>query len=84
MSSTVLVFSDNLPDDQKARLAERYTLADFSGYHDPSTAPGFDDALARARGAIGVSMRWPAETIERALCAVFGAPKNIPSVPRRR
>ncbi|MES1936793.1 2-hydroxyacid dehydrogenase [Salinisphaera hydrothermalis] len=66
MSSTVLVFSDSLPDDQKARLAERYTLADFSAYDDPSTAPGFDDALARARGAIGVSMRWPAETIERA------------------
>lgn len=64
MTSTVLIFSDSLPDDQKARLAERYWLADFSDYDDPSIAPGFDAALAGAAGAIGVYMPWPAATIE--------------------
>ncbi len=66
MTQTVLIFSDNLPDDQTARLAERYQLADFSGYEDPSAAPGFGDALAGADGAIGVHMRWSAETIDQA------------------
>lgn len=66
MTRTVLIFSDSLPDDQKARLSERYALADFSGYQEPTAAPGFDAALAEADGAIGVSMRWPAETIGRA------------------
>lgn len=66
MTQTVLIFSDNLPDDQTARLAERYELADFSGYEDPTAAPGFDEALARADGAIGVHMHWPAETIDKA------------------
>lgn len=66
MSKTVLLFSDSLPDDQKNRLLERYTVADFSGYDDPTSAPGFDTALAEAHGAIGVYLPWPAERIERA------------------
>lgn len=66
MPQTVLIFSDSLPDDQKDRLAERYELADFSGYDDPTAAPGFDEALTEADGAIGVYLRWPAETIDRA------------------
>lgn len=66
MPRTVLIFSDSLPADQKARLAERYTLADFSGSDDPASAPGFDDALATAEGAIGVGMPWPAERIAHA------------------
>ncbi|WP_423822081.1 D-glycerate dehydrogenase [Salinisphaera sp. SPP-AMP-43] len=66
MTQTVLIFSNSLPEDQKARLAERYDLADFSGYADPASAPGFDDALAKAQGAIGVYMPWSADLIERA------------------
>lgn len=66
MTATVLIFSDNLPDDQKARLAERYELADFSDYDDPAAAPGFDDALAAADGAIGVGLAWTAQRIEQA------------------
>ncbi|MGN8158149.1 2-hydroxyacid dehydrogenase [Salinisphaera sp. RV14] len=66
MTQTVLIFSDSLPEDQKSRLAERYQLADFSDYEDPAAAPGFDDALATAGGAIGVNMRWPAATIHQA------------------
>lgn len=66
MAETVLIFSDSLPDAEKARLAERYQLADFSAYPDPSAAPGFADALAMASGAIGASMAWPARRIAAA------------------
>lgn len=66
MTDTVLLFSDSLPADQKARLAARYHLLDFSGHANPAAAPGFDAALAKAHGAIGVRMRWSAEVIERA------------------
>lgn len=66
MTTTVLIFSDNLPADQTARLAERYELADFSAYDDPSAAPGFETALATADGAIGARMPWTAATIARA------------------
>lgn len=66
MSKTVLVFSDNVPEDQKARLAERYRVVDFSAYSDPSTATDFQSVLATADGAIGNDMHWSATTIKRA------------------
>lgn len=66
MRPTVVLFSDSLPDDQKTRLAERYELADFSDHPDPTSAPGFAQALAQADGAIGAIMHWPAEIIDQA------------------
>lgn len=66
MTTTILIFSNSLPDDQRTRLSERYRLADFSAYSDPSSLADFETALAEADGAIGTHMLWPAATIERA------------------
>lgn len=66
MSMKVLLFADCLPNDLKARLGEHCTLLDFSAYDDPTTAPGFDAALASADGAIGVHMAWTEAVIARA------------------
>lgn len=66
MAATILIFSDSLPEDQKQRLAAHYTLADFSGYTDPTQAPGFNEALEQAVAAIGAGMPWPAELIDQA------------------
>ena len=66
MSKNVLLFGADLPPDQKTRVTARHHLDDFSGLDDPAAVPGFDEALARAEGAIGVSMKWDAERLARA------------------
>lgn len=64
--ASVLIFSDSLTDELKARLAKRYHLLDFSSHKKPSIALGFDAALAQADAAIGARMIWDRETIGRA------------------
>ncbi|ANF58590.1 2-hydroxyacid dehydrogenase [Halotalea alkalilenta] len=66
MSKTVVVFNRPLEETLKAKLEQHFEVADYSHLKDPSEDPGFLEALGRAEGAIGSSLKFGQALIDRA------------------
>lgn len=66
MKPQVVSFNRPLEPELKSRLEEHADLHDFSYTKTPLEEPGFIEALAKADGAIGSSLKFGSEMIDKA------------------
>lgn len=66
MKKVVVSFTRPLEPELKKRIEEQFELLDFSHLKNPAADPDFIEAMGRAEGAIGSSLPFGSELIDKA------------------